>query len=406
MTEEESRCLTRKSSSRRPADCRKQRSIKAARQKAPKDLLEIAPFFVVTEINFSGVPLNTGLEIKVLKAARDKADAIQKELVGQLNKLADDLIVLRKQDQQGSDKAGESAEKRVKTVGDQVEEALYDFGHDVRKTAGEGGQVSRLASRASVADSSGGSSWCTLSSGGAKAAFTEAYEEQAKEFDKIGDEALSSARDEENQRESVQRALEDAVKSAKEQVEEMAKASEQAKNKVAKQEKRLKDAEDDKEKKAATEELEEAKKERDELPSKQTAAWNKWVIQEARSMQSQMQGWANTLQQFQKALEAADKEALKALNKLKKDAEEKQKKAVQKVMDELHKLSKSVSSRYATVNYMFGEYKKSGAIAAKADDWNKRLVRDVSTVKTMKDLSAQELNKAAREMVQIAGKMP
>ncbi|TVS20487.1 MAG: hypothetical protein EA424_03720 [Planctomycetaceae bacterium] len=52
--------------------------IRAARTPAAKQLLHISPLCVATEINLSGVRTDTALEIKLVKAARDKTDAIQK----------------------------------------------------------------------------------------------------------------------------------------------------------------------------------------------------------------------------------------------------------------------------------------------------------------------------------------
>ena len=323
--------------------------IRAARTPAAKQVLHISPLCVATEINLSGVQTDMALEIKLVKAARDKADAIQQELLKQLNQLVDDLTVLRKQDQQGNDKAGESAEKRVKTVDENIDEALVDFGHEVR------GALKKFVKIPSGVKSISrghfrGLKLLVAFKGGQKAAFAEAYEETAKDFDKLGDEALSSAREEKSQRESVLRALQDTLKSSQQEEEDH-------------------------------------------------------IIAEARSLQSQMQGWGDQLQQYQKQLAAADKEALKSLAKLKKDAQEKEKRAIQKVIDELRKLNKLVASRSATVAFMLGEYKKWGTTSGKPEAWLKRLERDVATVKAMKDIQGQDLDKAGSDMVRIAKSM-
>ena len=189
--------------------------IRAARTPAAKPLLQIAPFCIFTEFNLSGVKTDMALEIKLVKAARDAADDIQKELLKQLKQLVDDLTVLSKQDQQGNEKAGESAEKRVKTVQDDLEEALVDFGSNVRES------LKKIVKFSSGVKSVSRGHFRGLKilyafKGGQKAAFTEAYAETAKEFDKLGDEALSSTRGEENQREGVLRALEDSAKEFRE----------------------------------------------------------------------------------------------------------------------------------------------------------------------------------------------
>ncbi len=241
--------------------------IRAARTPASKQLLQISPLCVATEINLAGVATNAGLEIKLIKAARDKADAIQKDLLKQLKQLVDDLTVLRKQDEQGNDKAGDSAEKRVKTVDNNIDQTLVDFGYEVR------------------------------------------------------------------------------------------------------------------------------------------GALKKFVIEEARKIVKELDEWDSQLRKYRKELESADKEALKSLGKLKKDAEQNEKKAIQKVLDELRKLSKLVAQRSAIVTKMLGEYKKWGTSGGKKDAWGKPLERDISTVKSMKDLPAQGLDKATSEMVRVAKKL-
>jgi len=375
--------------------------IRPARTPAAKPLLFIAPFCIFTEINLSGVKVDKPLEDKLTKAAETKTEAIQKELLKQLKQLVDDLTVLSKQDQQGNEKAGESAEKRVKTVNDFIEEALVDFGHDVREALKKLVKIPTGVKTISRGHFRGLKILYSFK-GGQKAAFTEAYTETAKEFDKLGDDALSSAREEENQREGVLRALQDTLKGFREYEDSRKNETKQAQKELVDAQTELKkDPKDDK----AIKELQKAEETLKKLPKEQENNWGKYVIQEARSLQSQMQGWSGQLQEYQKQLAAADKEALKSLAKLKKDAQDKEKKAIQKVIDELHKLSRSVSSRLATVNYMTGEYKKIGASAAKPEAWGKRLTTDVATVKTMKDIDAQELNKAAREMVQVTKSM-
>jgi hypothetical protein len=155
----------------------------------------------------------------------------------------------------------------------------------------------------------------------------------------------------------------------------------------------------------AAKELQKAEETWKKLPKEREVSWAKYVIQEARSLQSQMQGWSGQLLQYQKQLAAADKEALISLGKIKKSADDKEKKAVQKVIDELHKLNRMVTNRLATVNELTSAYKNFGSAAPKREVWAKRLDGDIKTVRTMKDINAQELNKAAREMVRIAQNM-
>lgn len=378
--------------------------IRAARTPAAKQLLHISPLFVATEINLSGIQTDMALEIKLVKAARDKADAIQKDLLTQLKQLVDDLTVLHKQDQQGNNKAGESAEKRVKTMGGNIDEALVDFGHDVR-----GALKKFVKIPAGVKSISRGHfrglKLLVAFKGGQKAAFAEAYEETAKDFDKLGDAAQSAARDEKKQREDALRALQDAVTSFHEYQYTEKKEMHEARDNVEKPHAQAKAKKGADKADKGDKDLQNARIKLDKLKDEQPKNWTKYVIQQARSLQSQLQGWRDQLQQYRKELEAADKEALKSLGELKKDAEEKEKRPIQKVIDELRKLNKLVANRSATVASMTGEYKKWGTTGGKPDAWLKRLERDVATVKTMKDIQAQNLDKAATEMVRVAKKM-
>ena len=54
---------------------------------------------------------------------------------------------------------------------------------------------------------------------------------------------------------------------------------------------------------------------------------------------------------------------------------------------------------------MLGEYKKWGTTSGKPEAWLKRLERDVATVKAMKDIQGQDLDKAGSDMVRIAKSM-
>jgi hypothetical protein len=335
--------------------------IKDARTPATKDLLKIAPFCIRVEIPLTGIDLKAKGP-KIEKAAQETANKIQKELLTTLKKLVDDLVTLKKLDQQGNEKAGETAEKRVKDVSDKIEEALVDFGHDLRKG------IEKVGKLQSGVKSVAGGHFRGLHliyafRGGQRAVFTEAYEETAKAFDQLGDEALRSAREEESSREGVLGELQEALKTAQE-------------------------ARDDAQREPSSD-----------------ASWAQSVIQEARNLQRHFQDWGKLLADWQKGLEQAEKESLKSLGKLSKDADPKAKQSAQKVTEELKKLTKVVTTRLAAVVGMFGEYKKRAAVGSKPDGWIARLERDVATVKAMKDIDAHALNTTARQMVQHAQKM-
>jgi hypothetical protein len=375
--------------------------IRKARTPAAKPLLVISPFCIFTEINLSGVKVDAALESKLVKAAEAKAAVIQKELLKQLKQLVDDLTVLSKQDQQGNEKAGESAEKRVKTVNDNIEEQLVDFGHDIREALKKLVKIPtgvKTVSRGHFR----GLKLLYAFKGGQKAAFTEAYEATAKNFDTFADGVLSSSRDEEKQRGGALRALQDSAKGFHNHEETEAGKTKDAQRNLDDAREKANDKPGDSK---TTKELQKAEETWEKLPKEREANWAKYVIQEARSLQSQMQGWSDQLLQYQKQLTAADKEALISLGKIKKNADNKEKKAVQKVIDELHKLNRMVTNRLATVNELTSAYKRCGSAAPKREAWAKRLDGDIKTVRAMKDINAQELNKAAREMVRIAKNM-
>ncbi len=339
--------------------------LKNARTPAAKDLLKISPFFVRSEINLQGLSRNPALDKKILAAVQKRADAYEKELVGQLKKLVDELIELRKKDEKASDdKVGDSAETKVRKVSDDLEDALVEFGHDMRKALKN--VVKLTASMKSISRGQfRGLKLMHEFSGGRNRELVEAYEETAQDLAAVGKKLIVAAVDEKKLRTAVGQGFEQALKETR-QWEKDAESSSAGGDRQ-----------------------------------------NKLVLKTARNLQNLLEDLKAQLDKLHKLLTATETGANKRLTQFKKDAPDNEKNALQKVIKQLQLLLKEVAARQDASGQLATHYRRlSAATAAPAlADWRKRLEIDLRSVAAWKELPVRHLNKAIAELNQLAKKL-
>lgn len=339
--------------------------LKDSRTPAAKDLLKISPFFVRSEINLRGLSRNPALDKKIIAAVQKRAEGYEKELVGQLKKLVDELIELRKKDEKSSDdKLGDSAETKVRKVSEDLEEALGEFGHDVRKA------LKNLVKLTPGVKSFSQGQFRGLKlvhefSGGSNRKLAEAYGETAQDLATVSKKLIVAAVDEKKLRAAASQGLEQALKETRQWV---------------------KDAQDS---------------------SGGGDRQNRLLLNTARNLQSLLTELNAHLDTFHKLLTSTTNGANKRLTQFKKDAPDKERKALQLVIKELQLLIKEVAARQETSGQLATNYRRLSAAttAPPVADWRKRLETDLRVVAAWKDLPVRHLNKVISELNQLAKKL-
>ena len=339
--------------------------LKDARTPAAKDLLKISPFFVRSEINLQGLARNPALDKKITAAVQKRADGYEKELVGQLKKLVDELIELRKKDEKSSDdKLGDSAETKVRKVSDALDDALVEFGHDMRKALKN--IVKLTSSMKSISRGQfRGLKLMHEFSGGSNRELAEAYGETAQDLASVAKKLIVAAVDEKKLRAAASQGLEQALKETRQWE---------------------KDAQDS---------------------SGSGDRQNKLVLKTARNLQSLLDELNAHLDTFHKLLTSTANGANKRLTQFKKDAPDKEKKALQTVIKELQLLIKEAAARQEASGQLATNYRRlsAAATAPALADWRKRLEHDLRAVAAWKDLPVRHLNKVISELNQLAKKL-
>jgi hypothetical protein len=364
--------------------------LKKAKDSKNEKLLKVQPYQIRTEMNLVSAHLSVEQKTAAMKAAQKEADRIEDELVKKIKELASEVEKFLELDKRGNDKAGDLAEKRVKSVSDDIDDTLPDFGHSIRKKVQEAIKM-KLASSVK-SSSSGGFRGIKLAlkfeHGGVSEEIGKDYQNAAKALDAAGEQAVTKSKEDKKATDALRQTLKDKIAEVEKAVKEVAKADDEAaKAKAAK-------ANDD------------AAKTKDNEANKLKESFVSGIPSAARALGKEFKDYVDRIEGYQehliktaKALKAEASELNKDLSELGPKAKAK-KDRFEQVGRELGELQKVVDGRLKEAKNTVARFKAAESIT-QPNRWLAELENvsravDLAFVRT---IDAEKFNKAAEAMV-------
>jgi hypothetical protein len=323
-------------------------------------LVKIQPYQIRTEINLQSAGFNEMQKKAAELSARREANRVEEEFLKKIDTLVAELKKFIEMDERGNDKAGDLAEKRVKSVSDDLEDSLPEFGKRIRKAVEK--TLGKTLPGTAKSASSGGFRGIKLiyrfEHGGVSEEIVKGYQDAAKSLDQAAEQAMTKSKEDKKATDALKQSVRDQF------------------NAVAKV--------------TAKNDPEVMKKLVEDIPNS------------ARTLGKEVEGYADKVEAFQEALEKTQKMLDREMKDLAKDlstSEFRNKKdKFDRVDKELQALQKAVNIRLQDIKPVSQKLKDAEKYLT-AKQWQIGLMDITAKVAKFDPISADTFNKAADTMV-------
>jgi len=179
-------------------------------------LIQIQAYQIRLHINLQKAGLSELQEGVVKMFAQKEANRLETEMLKQIDDLVKELKKLQEEDKRGNDKAGDLAEKKVKSVSDEIDDSLPEFGPHIRKAIEKA--MGKKLPGASKTVASGGFRGIKLLAkfehGGASAEIVKDFQDAAKMLDQAGEKAVAESKAEKKAVDALEEKIDDKIDEA------------------------------------------------------------------------------------------------------------------------------------------------------------------------------------------------